>query len=103
MDSRFTRSLFVDLFVHLIPMNAPQESNKEVTLSQHHERDAVSLRFMSYCFIGFGALLSLALFYDQPTAGRVVNIVSAILLALTGGVCFLLSCKLSKKSKQADR
>jgi len=103
VDSRFTRSLFVDLFVHLIPMSEPQESNKEVTPSQHHERDAVSLRFMSYCFIGFAGLLSLGLFYEQPTAGRVVNIVSAILLAITGGACFLISCRLSKKSKQADR
>ena len=103
MDSRFTRSLFVDLFVHLIPMNAPQESNKEVTLSQHHERDAVSLRFMSYCFIGFAGLLSLALFYDQTTADRVVNVASATLLALIGGACLLFSCKLSEKSKQADR
>ena len=48
-------------------MNAPQENNKEVTPSQHHERDALSLRFMSYCFIGFAGLLSLALFYDQTT------------------------------------
>jgi hypothetical protein len=43
------------------------------------------------------------LFYEQPTAGRVVNIVSAILLAITGGACFLISCRLSKKSKQGDR
>jgi hypothetical protein len=84
-------------------MNAPQESNKEVTPSQHHERDAVSLRFMSYCFIGFAGLLSLGLFYDQTTADRVVNVASATLLALIGGVCLFLSCKLSKKSKQADR
>ena len=84
-------------------MNAPQESNKEVTPSQHHERDAVSLRFMSYCFIGFAGLLNLALFYDQTTADRVVNVASATLLALIGGVCLFLSCKLSKKSKQADR
>ena len=66
-------------------MNAPQESNKEVTPSQHHERDAVSLRFMSYCFIGFAGLLSLGLFYDQTTADRVVNVASATLLALIGG------------------
>ena len=84
-------------------MNSSQDSNTDAVANQHYERDAVSLKFMSCCFIGFSVLLSLALFYDQPTAGRVVNIVSAILLALTGGVCFLLSCKLSKKSKQADR
>ena len=103
MDPSFTRSLSVDLSVYLTRMNSPQDSNTEAVGSRHHERDAVSLKFMSYCFVGFAVLLSLALFYDQPTAGRVVNIVSAILLALTGGVCFLLSCKLSKKSKQADR
>ena len=84
-------------------MNSPQDNNTEAAANQHYERDAVSLKFMSWCFVGFAALLSLALFYEQPTAGRVVNIVSAILLVLTGGVCFLLSCKLSKKSKQADR
>jgi len=84
-------------------MSSPQDNNTEAAANQYYERDAVSLKFMSWCFVGFAALLSLALFYEQPTAGRVVNIVSAILLALTGGVCFLLSCKLSKKSKQADR
>jgi len=83
-------------------MNSPQDRNTEAVAKQHHERDAVSLKFMSICFLGFAALLSLALFYDQPTAGRVVNILSAILLALTGGVCFLISCKLSKRSKQND-
>ena len=84
-------------------MNSLEDSNAEAVANQHYERDAVSLKFMSYCFVGFAVLLSLALFYDHPTAGRVVNLVSAIRLALTGGVCFLLSCKLSKKSKQADR
>ena len=103
MDSSFARSLFIDLFIYLTTMNSSQDSNTDAVANQHYERDAVSLKFMSYCFVGFAVLLSLALFYDQPTAGRVVNIVSAILLALTGGVCFLLSYKLSKKSKQADR
>jgi len=84
-------------------MNSPQDSNTEAVSSRHRERDAVSLRFMSWCFLGFAVLLSLGLFYEQPTAGRVVNIVSAILLAITGGACFLISCRLSKKSKQADR
>ena len=84
-------------------MSSPQDNNTEAAANRYYERDAVSLKFMSWCFVGFAALLSLALFYEQPTAGRVVNIVSAILLGLTGGVCFLLSCKLSKKSKQADR
>ena len=103
MDSSFARSLSVNLFIYLTTMNSSQDSNTDAVANKHYERDAVSLKFMSYCFVGFAVLLSLALFYDQPTAGRVVNIVSAILLALTGGVCFLLSCKLSKKSKQADR
>jgi len=84
-------------------MNSSQESNTEAVAKQHYERDAVSLKFMSYCFVGFAALLSLALFHEQPTAGRVVNVVSAILLAITGGVCFLISYNLSKKSKQSDR
>ena len=103
MDSSFARSLSVDLSVYLTRMNSPQDSNTEAVGSRHHERDAVSLKFMSYCFIGFAVLLSLGLFYEQPTAGRVVNIVSAILLTITGGACFLISCRLSKKSKQADR
>ena len=103
MDSSFTRSLSVDLFVYLIPMNSPQDRNTEAVAKQHHERDAVSLKFMSICFLGFAALLSLALFYDQTTADRVVNVASATLLALIGGACLLFSCKLSKKSKQADR
>ena len=84
-------------------MNSPQDNNTEAAANQHYERDAVSLRFMSWCFVGFAALLSLALFYDQTTADRVVNVASAILLAITGGACFLISCRLSKKSKQADR
>tara|TARA_B100001964_G_scaffold199186_1_gene225359 strand:+ start:394 stop:648 length:255 start_codon:yes stop_codon:yes gene_type:complete len=83
-------------------MNTPQETSTEPTAAQHCERDAVSLKFMSYCFVGFAVLLSLALLYEQSTAGRVVNILSAILLALTGGVCFKISCKLSKKGKQGD-
>ena len=103
MDSSFARSLFIDLFIYLTTMNSSQDSNTDAVANQHYERDAVSLKFMSCCFIGFSVLLSLALFYEQPTAGRVVNIVSAILLVLTGGVSFLLSYKLSKKSKQADR
>ena len=103
MGSGFARSLFIDLFVYLIPMNSSQESNTEAVAKQHYERDAVSLKFMSCCFVGFAALLSLALFHEQPTAGRVVNVVSAILLAITGGVCFLISYNLSKKSKQSDR
>ena len=81
-------------------MNSPQDNNTEAAANQYYERDAVSLKFMSWCFVGFAALLSLGLFYEQPTAGRVVNIVSAILLAITGGACFLISCRLSKKSKQ---
>jgi hypothetical protein len=84
-------------------MNSPQDNNTEAAANQHYERDAVSLRFMSWCFVGFAALLSLALFYDQTTADRVVNVASAILLAITGGACFLISCRLSKKSKQGDR
>ena len=84
-------------------MSSTQESNTEAAINQHYERDAVSLRFMSWCFVGFAALLSLGLFYEQTTAGKVVNIVSAILLAITGGACFLISCRLSKKSKQGDR
>ena len=84
-------------------MSSTQESNTEAAINQHYERDAVSLRFMSWCFVGFAALLSLALFYEQSAAGRVVNIVSAILLAITGGVCLLISRQLSKKSKQSDR
>ena len=84
-------------------MSSTQESNTEAAINQHYERDAVSLRFMSWCFVGFAALLSLGLFYEQPTAGRVVNSVSAILLAITGGACFLISCRLSKKSKQGRR
>ncbi len=82
-------------------MNSPQDNNTEATANQYYERDAVSLKFMSWCFVGFAALLSLGLFYEQPTAGKVVNIVSAILLVITGGACFLISCRLSKKSKQA--
>ena len=84
-------------------MNSPQDNNTEAAANQYYERDAVSLKFMSWCFVGFAALLSLGLFYEQPTAGRVVNIVSAILLAITGGACFLISCRFSKKSKQGDR
>ncbi len=84
-------------------MNLTKESKTEAAINQHNERDAVSLKFMSYCFVGFAVLLSLALFYEQSTAGRVVNIVSAILLTLAGGACFLISCRLSKKSKQGDR
>jgi len=103
VDSCFARAVFTDLFVYLIPMNSTQESNTEAAINQHYERDAVSLKFMSWCFVGFAALLSLALFYEQPTAGKVVNIASAILLSIAGGVCFLISCRLSKKSKQGDR
>ena len=103
MDSCFARAVFTDLFVYLIPMNSTQVSNAEAAINQHYERDAVSLKFMSWCFVGFAALLSLALFYEQPTAGKVVNIASAILLSIAGGVCFLISCRLSKKSKQGDR
>ena len=103
MDSYFARAVFTDLFFYLIPMNSTQESNTEAAINQHYERDAVSLKFMSWCFVGFAALRSLALFYEQPTAGKVVNIVSAILLAITGGVCLLISRQLSKKSKQSDR
>jgi len=103
VDSCFACAVFTDLFVYLIPMNLTQKSNTEPVINQHYERDAVSLKFMSWCFVGFAALLSLALFYEQPTAGKVVNIVSGILLAITGGACFLISCRLSKKSKQADR
>ena len=84
-------------------MNSTQESNTEAAINQHYERDAVSLKFVSWCFVGFAALLSLALFYEQPTAGKVVNIASAILLGIAGGVCFLISCRLSKKSKQGRR
>ena len=84
-------------------MNSLEDSNAEAVANQHYERDAVSLKFMSYCFVGFAVLLSLALFYEQSVAGRVVNIVSAILLAITGGVCLLISRQLSKKSKQSDR
>jgi len=43
------------------------------------------------------------LFYEQPTAGKVVNIASAILLSIAGGACFLISNRLSKKSKQGRR
>ena len=103
MDPSFTRSLSVDLSVYLTRMNSPQDSNTEAVGSRHHERDAVSLKFMSWCFLGFAVLLSLGLFYDQTTADRVVNVASATLLALIGGACLLFSCKLSKKSKQADR
>ena len=103
MDPSFTRSLSVDLSVYLTRMNSPQDSNTEAVGSRHHERDAVSLKFMSWCFLGFAVLLSLGLFYEQPKAGQIVNVVSATLLALIGGVCLFLSCKLSKKSKQADR
>ena len=85
------------------PCNADYSLNTEAVANQYYERDAVSLRFMSWCFVGFAALLSLGLFYEQPTAGKVVNIVSGILLAITGGACFLISCRLSKKSKQGDR
>ena len=80
-------------------MNPTKEGNPEVLGSDHRERDAVSLKFMSWCFVGFAALLYLALFYDQPTSGRVVNVVSAALLASIGGACLLLSCRLSKKGK----
>ena len=80
-------------------MNPTKEVNSEVLGSGHRERDAVSLKFMSWCFLGFAALLYLALFYDQPTPGRVVNVVSATLLASIGGACLLLSCRLSKKGK----
>ncbi|MDP7013329.1 MAG: hypothetical protein QF927_05025 [Verrucomicrobiota bacterium] len=84
-------------------MNSPTEGNTKSDGSQYRERDAVSLKFMSWCFLGFAALLYLALFYEQSTAGRVVNVVSATLLASIGGACLLLSCRLSKKAKQADR
>ena len=84
-------------------MNPTKEGNPEVPGSSHRERDAVSLKFMSWCFLGFAALLYLALFYEQPIAGRVVNMVSATLLASIGGACILLSCRLSKKAKQAER
>jgi hypothetical protein len=84
-------------------MNSPQDNNTEATANQHYERDAVSLKFMSWCFVGFAALLSLGLFYEQPTAGKVVNIASAILLSIAGGACFLISNRLSKKSKQGLR
>tara|TARA_B100001250_G_C19749778_1_gene767159 strand:- start:382 stop:645 length:264 start_codon:yes stop_codon:yes gene_type:complete len=87
----------------LILMSSTQESNTEAAINQHYERDAVSLRFMSWCFVGFAALLSLALFYEQPTAGKVINIASAILLSIAGGACFLISYRLSKKSKKGCR
>ena len=103
MGSGFARSLSINLFIYLTTMNSSQDSNTDAVANQHYERDAVSLKFMSCCFIGFSVLLSLALFYEQSAAGRVVNIVSAILLAITGGVCLLISRQLSKKSKQSDR
>ena len=84
-------------------MSSSQDSNKVAVANQHYERDAVSLKFMSYCFVGFAVLLSLALFYEQSTAGRVVNFVSAILLAINGGVCYLISGQLFNKSKKNDR
>ena len=84
-------------------MNPTKDGKSEGIRNGHRERDAVSLKFMSRCFLGFAALLYLALFYDQSTAGRVANVVSATLLASIGGVCLLLSCRLSKKGKQADR
>ena len=84
-------------------MNPRKGGNNEERGSGHHERDAVSLRFMSWCFLGFGMLLYMALFYEQSAAGRVVNAVAATLLALIGGACLLLSCRLSKKDKEVDR
>jgi hypothetical protein len=84
-------------------MNSRKGGNHEDRGSGYHERDAVSLRFMSWCFLGFGMLLYLALFYEQPAAGRVVNAVAATLLVLIGVACLLLSCRLSKKDKEADR
>lgn len=84
-------------------MNSPKDGNTEAAGSRNHERDAVSLKFMSWCFLGFAVLLSLGLFYEQSTAGRVVNVVSATLLATVGGASLFLSCRLSKKSKPADR
>ena len=84
-------------------MNSSQDSNTDAVANQHYERDAVSLKFMSLFFVGFAALLSLGLFYEQPTAGKVINIASAILLSIAGGACFLISYRLSKKSKQGRR
>ena len=46
-------------------MNLTKESKTEAAINQHNERDAVSLKFMSYCFVGFAVLLSLALFYEH--------------------------------------
>ena len=84
-------------------MNSTKEGNPEGPRNGHRERDAISLKFMSWCFLGFAALLYLALFYEQPIAGRVVNVVSATLLASIGGACLLLSCRLSKKDNQPNR
>lgn len=84
-------------------MNPTKDGNPEGPRNGHLERDAVSLKFMSWCFLGFAALLYLALFYEQPIAGRVANVVSATLLASIGGACLLLSCRLLKKNNQANR
>ena len=84
-------------------MNPTKDGSPEAPRNAHRERDAVSLKFMSWCFLGFAALLYLALFYEQSIAGRVVNVVSATLLASIGSACLLLSCRLSKKGNQANR